>query len=66
VQNLDIEVIPSCHGPAIHRPMIDEAFALIRQVPELPRWDEPGQADLEAMLAAAGAMTKAAAPSASV
>jgi hypothetical protein len=41
--------------------MIDEAFALIRQVPDLPRWDEPGQADLEAMLTAAGAMAEAAA-----
>jgi flavorubredoxin len=59
VQKLDIQVMPSCHGPAIHQPLIEEAFALIRQVPELPRWDEPGQADLEAMLAAAGAMVEA-------
>lgn len=57
-------MIPSCHGPAIHRPMSDEAFTLIRQVPDLPRWDEPGQADLEAMLTAAGAMTEAAASTA--
>jgi hypothetical protein len=35
--------------------MVQEAFELIRRIPELPRWEEPGQLDLEAMLAAAGA-----------
>jgi glyoxylase-like metal-dependent hydrolase (beta-lactamase superfamily II) len=39
--------------------MVDEAFELIRRIPELPRWEEPGQSDLEAMLAAAGAMSAA-------
>lgn len=58
VQQLDIGVMPNCHGPAIYGPMIDEAFDLIRRIPELPPWEEPGQADLEAMLATAGAMTE--------
>lgn len=58
VQQLDIGVMPSCHGPAIYGPMIDEAFDLIRRIPELPPWEEPGQTDLEAMLAMAGAMTE--------
>jgi hypothetical protein len=35
---------------------VDEAFELIRRIPQLPRWHEPGQDDLEAMLAAAGAL----------
>jgi hypothetical protein len=59
VQELGIEVLPSCHGPAIHGPMVDEAFELIRRIPQLPRWQEPGQDDLEAMLAAAGALAAA-------
>lgn len=56
VQSLNIAVMPNCHGPAVRGRMVDEAFELIRTIPELPRWEEPGQADLEAMLAAAGAM----------
>jgi flavorubredoxin len=52
---LDIQVLPNCHGPTIYGPMVQEAFELIRRIPELPRWEEPGQLDLEAMLAAAGA-----------
>jgi hypothetical protein len=39
--------------------MVDEAFQLLSEVPSMPRWEEPGQADLEAMLAAAGAMAAA-------
>jgi flavorubredoxin len=53
VQSHDIQVIATCHGPAIHGAMVDEAFELIRRIPDLPRWTEPGQADLDAMLAAA-------------
>jgi hypothetical protein len=55
VQHLGIETLASCHGPAVHGPMVDEAFELIRRIPQLPRFEEPGQGDLEAMLAAAGA-----------
>jgi flavorubredoxin len=50
VQNLGIEVIPSCHGPAIHGPMVDEAFELLRRVPSLPPWLEPGQEFLDAVI----------------
>jgi hypothetical protein len=32
--------------------MVDDAFDLIRRIPGLPAWQEPGQFDLEAMLAA--------------
>ncbi len=55
VESLGISVMDTCHGPAIRGAMVDEAFELIRRVPDLPRWAEPGQADLEAMLAAATA-----------
>ncbi|MGH3549678.1 MAG: MBL fold metallo-hydrolase [Pseudonocardiaceae bacterium] len=54
IAELGITVMPCCHGPAIHGPMVEEAFELIRRIPELPRWTEPGQTDLEAMLRAAG------------
>jgi hypothetical protein len=60
VQSLGIEVLPSCHGPTIYGPLVDEAFQLLAEVPSMPPWEEPGQADLEAMLAAAGAMAAAA------
>jgi hypothetical protein len=56
VQDMGIEVLPSCHGPAIRGAMVEVAFELIRRIPQLPPWREPGQDDLEAMLAAAGAM----------
>lgn len=59
VQRLGIDVIPSCHGPAIYGAMVEEAFELIRKVPDLPAWTEPGQTDLEQILAAAGAMAPA-------
>jgi flavorubredoxin len=51
VQNLDIDTAASCHGPAIHHDLIDEAFELIRRVPELPYWEEPGQDFLEDIVA---------------
>lgn len=59
VQSLGIEVLPSCHGPTIYGPMVDDAFQLLSEVPSMPPWEEPGQSDLEAMLAAAGAMAAA-------
>jgi flavorubredoxin len=52
VQSLDITTAASCHGPTIHQGMIDEAFELIRQVPELPAWEEPGQDFLDGIIAA--------------
>lgn len=51
VQALGIDVMPNCHGPTIHGPMVAEAFALIRGIPELPAWIEPGQEFLEAIIA---------------
>ena len=59
VQNLGIEALASSHGPAVHRAMVDEAFELIRRIPQLPRFEEPGQNALEAMLAAAAALADA-------
>ncbi len=54
--------MPNCHGPAIHGPMVDESFGLIRRIPDLIRWTEPSQADLEALLRAAGFDTSVAGP----
>jgi flavorubredoxin len=49
VQNLDIEVIASCHSPLIRRPQIDQAFSIIRGVPQAVVPPLPGHADLEAL-----------------
>jgi flavorubredoxin len=49
VQGLDIEVVASCHSPLIRRPHIDQAFALIRQIPTATVSDQPCQSDLEAL-----------------
>ena len=38
---------------------LDDAFQRLSEVPSMPQWEEPGQSDLEAMLAAAGAMAAA-------
>jgi flavorubredoxin len=51
VQELGMDCIVSCHAPTIHAPMIDEAFELIRKVPELPYWEEPGQDFLDEIIA---------------
>lgn len=59
IQNLGIEALASSHGPAVHRAMVGEAFELIRRIPQLPRFEEPGQDALEAMLAAAAALADA-------
>jgi flavorubredoxin len=49
VQNLDIEVIASCHSPPIRRPQLDQAFSIIRGVPQATVPPLPGHADLEAL-----------------
>ncbi len=52
VQSLDIRATASAHGPAIYGRMVDEAFALLREIPRLEPWQEPTQAEFTAMLAA--------------
>ena len=49
VQSLDLEVIASCHSPVIRRSQIDQAFSMIRQVPQAAVPDQPCQTDLEAL-----------------
>jgi len=49
VQDLDIEVVASCHSPLIRRPQIDQAFSIIRGVPNAVVPPLPGHADLEAL-----------------
>ncbi len=49
VQDLDLEVVASCHSPIIRRPQLDRAFSLIRQVPYALVPELPSQADLEAL-----------------
>jgi flavorubredoxin len=49
---LEAHAIASCHSPAIHGSKIGQAFELILEIPRMPMWDEPTQADLEAAIAA--------------
>jgi flavorubredoxin len=53
VQSLGAQVIASAHSPAIYGDMVADAFNLLRQVPTAAPAPLPGQADLDAMLAAA-------------
>jgi flavorubredoxin len=50
VQNLDIEVVASCHSPVIRRPQLGQAFDFIRQIPSLESPPQPTQVDLEALM----------------
>ncbi len=49
VQDLDIEVIASCHSPVIRRPQIEQAFSFIRGVPQAMVPPLPNEADLQAL-----------------
>lgn len=49
VQGLDIEVVASCHSPLIRRPQIDQAFSIIRGIPDAAVPPLPGNADLQAL-----------------
>ena len=53
IQRLDAEVIAGCHSPVLRGPRIAEAFDLLRQLPDIPPWQEFTQADLDQWMAAA-------------
>ena len=53
IQRLDAEVIAGCHSPVLRGPRIEEAFDLLRQLPDIPAWQEFTQADLDLWMAAA-------------
>lgn len=50
VQNLEIELIAACHSPVIRKSEIDEAFTMIRKIPELDPPPQPLQVDLDEMM----------------
>jgi hypothetical protein len=50
VQELDIEILASCHSPIIKRGRVSEAFDFIRKLPSLPPPPQPQQADLEELM----------------
>jgi flavorubredoxin len=62
VRGLEATVVGSAHGTALRGSQIDVAYDLLAQLPDLPAAPLPGQADLEAMMAAitAGATEAAA------
>jgi flavorubredoxin len=52
VAELKLSAIASGHSPLLTGKRIEEAFELLRKLPSQPEAQQPGQADLEAMLAA--------------
>jgi len=52
-QRLGAEVIAGCHSPVLRGPRVDEAFDLLRQLPDIPVWPGFTQADLDSWMAAA-------------
>ena len=53
VQQLDIETIAACHTPIIDGPFIEEAFSLVRNLPNLGPIDLPDQSMLDQIVEAA-------------
>lgn len=58
---LGIETIASGHGPAIFGAAVEEALTAVHEIPSQPEAPLPTQAELDVMLAAAGAPLQAAA-----
>jgi flavorubredoxin len=52
VQNLDITTVACCHSPVIEGPLIERAFAHIRQLPTLDPPAMPDQSVLDQIIAA--------------
>jgi flavorubredoxin len=52
-QRLGAEVAAGCHTPVLHGHRLAEAFDLLRQLPDVPPWQEFTQADLDAWMDAA-------------
>lgn len=52
-QRLGAEVVAGCHSPMLHGRRVAEAFDLLRQLPDVPPWQEFTQADLDSWMEAA-------------
>jgi len=52
VQNLDIKTIAACHSPVIEGPLIERAFARVRELPSLDPPMLPNQSVLDEIIAA--------------
>jgi hypothetical protein len=50
VQNLDLQVVASCHSPLIGKSHIDTAFNMIRRLPHATPPPQPSQVDLDALM----------------
>jgi flavorubredoxin len=50
VQSLELEVVAGCHTPVIRKPQIDQAFTMIRRIPDLEPPPQPCQPDLEELM----------------
>jgi hypothetical protein len=55
VAGLGMTTVASGHSAALRGERLDEAFRLVRTLPTLPPVDLPGQADLDALVAARSA-----------
>lgn len=52
IEDLDLRVIASCHGPAIEASLIQRAHAILRQVPAASAPPQPDQSVLDQIIAA--------------
>jgi flavorubredoxin len=52
-ERLGAEVVAGCHSPVLHGRRVAEAFDLLRQLPDVPPWQEFTQADLDGWMEAA-------------
>jgi len=50
VQSLELEVVAGCHTPVIRKSQIDQAFTMIRRIPDLEPPPQPCQPDLEELM----------------
>jgi len=50
VQSLELEVVAGCHTPVIRKAQIDQAFTMIRKIPDLDPPPQPRQPDLEELM----------------
>ena len=50
VQSLELQAVASCHSPVIRKAEIDEAFSMIRSIPQMEPPPQPQQADLDELM----------------
>ena len=55
IERLGVSTIATCHSPTIGASQVEQAFALLRAVPESEALPQPGQLELDEIVAAIAA-----------